>query len=136
MINYIVVDKLPKSAEFHFSIPQHQFIFNAIMCAIEELNLFIFKESCKNNHAKKFFEHGKINTLRRNKSSLKNLFFKCNDVLSACTRKTHQKRKASNGIMKHFGNLKMNDEKELLSFTEGVGNCLQTYCTFFLMQVF
>ena len=44
MINYIVVDKLSKLAEFHFSMSQRQLIFDTTMRAIEaeELNLFIF----------------------------------------------------------------------------------------------
>ena len=52
MINYIVVDKLSELAEFHFSMSQRQLIFDTTMRAIEaeELNSFIFKESCKNNH--------------------------------------------------------------------------------------
>ena len=81
MINCIVVNKLSKIAELHFSMSQHQLVFDTTMCAIasEELNSFIFKESCKNNHGSlrlaKLILWASTNTL------LNYLCFKYNDKL-------------------------------------------------------
>ena len=65
--------------EFHLSLSQRQLIFDTAMCAIEakELNSFIFKESCKNNHDSmrlaKLVLWASTNTL------LNNLCFKYNE---------------------------------------------------------
>ena len=72
------------------------------MCAIEaeELNSFIFKESCKNNHDS--LRLAKLILLASTNTLLNNLCFKYNDnlVQEKCT----QQKKASNSIIKCFGN--------------------------------
>ena len=81
MVNYIIVDKLSKTADFQFSLSQRQLILDATMSALEaeDISFFTFYDNCKNNHDTltliKLVLWASTNTL------LNNLCFKQNDSL-------------------------------------------------------